>query len=200
MTGADPAQAGHAPGGRAVPRHRPARPDPPAAEAGRRDGRRLRDRRRPRAARRLRPDDRRRQRPLRPDRPEGRLVRRRLRRQRAVAPRRAQEGQGDLVPVPPVRRPARRSQMGLVNTVVPLDQLEAETVELVPGDARAVAVRAADAEGELQRRRGRARRDPAARPRRQPALLHERGGGRRVATPTWRSAGRTSRSSPTGVP
>ena len=76
------------------------------AEAGRGDGRRLRGRRRPRAARRLRPDDRRRQRPLRPDRPEGRLVRRRLRRERPLPAGRAQEGQGDLVPVPPVRRPA----------------------------------------------------------------------------------------------
>ena len=53
---------------RALPRHRPARADPPAAQAGRGDGRRLRDRRRPRAAPRLRPDDRRRQRALRPDR------------------------------------------------------------------------------------------------------------------------------------
>ena len=93
-------------GGRALPRHRPAHPDPPHAEAGRGDGRRLRDRRRPRPARRLRSDDRRRQRPLRPDRAEGRLVRRRLRRQRALPPRRAEEGQGDLVPLPPVRRPA----------------------------------------------------------------------------------------------
>ena len=38
--------------------------------------------------------------------PQGRLVRRRLRRERALAPGRSQEGQGDLVPVPPVRRPA----------------------------------------------------------------------------------------------
>ena len=54
-----------------------------AAEAGRRDGRRLRDRRRARAARALRPHDRRRQRALRPDRPEGRQLRRRLRRRRS---------------------------------------------------------------------------------------------------------------------
>ena len=53
-----------------------------AAEADRGDGGRLRGRRRPRAARGLRPDDRRRQRALRPDRPAGRLVRRRLRRRR----------------------------------------------------------------------------------------------------------------------
>ncbi len=75
--------------GRALPRHRPAGADAPAAEADRRDGRRLRDRRRPRAARRLRPHDRRRQRALRPDRPEGRLLRRRLRRQRCWPPRSA---------------------------------------------------------------------------------------------------------------
>ena len=37
--------------------------------------------------------------------------------------------------------------MGLVNTVVPLDRLEEETVAVVPRDARAVADRAAAAEG-----------------------------------------------------
>ena len=89
---------------RALPRHRPARADPPHAEAGRRDGRRLRDRRRPRAARRLRPDDRRRERPLRPDRPARRLVRRRLRREHPRRPDRPEAREGDLVPVPPVRR------------------------------------------------------------------------------------------------
>ena len=93
-------------GHRTAQRARPAGADPPAAEAGGRDGRRLRDRRRPRAARRLRPDDRRRQRALRPDRPEGRQLRRRLRRRLPGAHRRPQEGARDLVPVPPVRRPA----------------------------------------------------------------------------------------------
>ena len=54
---------------RAAPqRARPAAPDPHAAQAGGRDGRRLRHRRRPRAAHGLRPDHRRRQRALRPDR------------------------------------------------------------------------------------------------------------------------------------
>ena len=53
---------------RPLPRDRPARPDAPLPEAGRGDGGRLRDRRRPRAARGLRPHDRRRQRALRPDR------------------------------------------------------------------------------------------------------------------------------------
>ena len=45
--------------------------------------------------------------------------------------------------------------MGLVNRVVPLEDLEEETVQLVPRDARALAVRPAPAEGELQRQRGR---------------------------------------------
>ena len=67
-------------------------------------------------------------------------------------------------------------EMGLVNTVVPLDAARAGDRQVVSRDARAVAVRAADAQGELQRRRGRPRRHPAARPRRQPPLLHERGG------------------------
>ena len=74
-------------------------------EAGDRDGGRLRDRRRPRAARRLRPDHRRRQRPLRPDRPQGRQLRRRVRRRAAGAHGRAEEGSRDLVPVRAVRRP-----------------------------------------------------------------------------------------------
>ena len=68
-------------------------------EAGRRDGRRLRDRRRPRAPRRLRPHDRRRQRPLRSDRAEGRVVRRRLRLGPPRPHRRPEEGPRDLVPV-----------------------------------------------------------------------------------------------------
>ncbi len=48
--------------GRPLPRDRPAPADPPAAQARRRDGRGLRDRRRPRPAPRVRPHDRRRQR------------------------------------------------------------------------------------------------------------------------------------------
>ena len=67
-------------------------------------------------------------------------------------------------------------EMGLVNTVVPLAELEAGDRPVVQGDAVALPLRLAPAEGELQRRRGRPRRDPAARPRRQPPLLHERGG------------------------
>ena len=110
---------------RPLPRDRPARADPPPAQAGGRDGRGLRDRRRARAAPRLRPDDRRRQRALRTGRPEGRLLRRRLRRERCcrslVGPKKAKEiwflcRQYDA--------PRRRWQMGLVNAVVPLDRLE----------------------------------------------------------------------------
>ena len=98
-----PRRQGHRPPQRA----RPPGADPAAAEAGDRDGRRVRDRRRSRAARRVRPHDRRRQRALRPDRPEGRLVRRRLRIGIARAHRRAEEGARDLVPVRAVRRAGR---------------------------------------------------------------------------------------------
>ena len=66
--------------------------------------------------------------------------------------------------------------MGLVNTVVPLDDLETETVQVVPRDARPLPVRPAPDEGQLPRRGGRHGRDPAARPRRQPALLRQRRG------------------------
>jgi naphthoate synthase len=88
---------------------------------------RLRHRRRPRPPRHLRPHHRRRQRPLRPDRAQGRQLRRWLRRERPRRPRRPEEGQGDLVPVPAVRAEEALA-MGLVNTVVPLAELEAETV------------------------------------------------------------------------
>ena len=96
---------------RAAPqRARPAAPDPLAAQAGDRDGRRLRHRRRPRAARRLRPDDRRRQRALRPDRPAGRLVRRRLRRRptsRASSARRRRARSGTCAASTTRRRRSR---------------------------------------------------------------------------------------------
>ena len=42
--------------------------------------------------------------------------------------------------------------MGLVNTVVPLERLEEETVAVVPRDARPLPLRAAAGQGELQRR------------------------------------------------
>ncbi len=84
------------------PRSADAHPLP--AQAGRRDGRRLRDRRRPRAPPGLRPDDRRRQRAVRPDRAAGRQLRRRVRQLVPRPDRRPEEGARDLVPVPPVRR------------------------------------------------------------------------------------------------
>ena len=72
-----------------------------------RDGRGLRDRRRPRAAHRVRPHDRGRQRALRPDRSARRQLRRRLRLRAARAHRRPEEGARDLVPVRAVRRAGR---------------------------------------------------------------------------------------------
>ena len=62
-------------------------------------------RRRPHPSSGLRPDDRRRQRRLRPDRTAGRELRRWLRRLPPGAQRRGQEGEGDLVPLPALRRP-----------------------------------------------------------------------------------------------
>ena len=85
--------------------------------------------------------------------------------------------------------------MGLVNTVVPLEQLEAETVAVVPRDARPLPLRAAPDQGQLQRRRGRPRRHPAARARRQPPVLRSATRRRRAARPTRPSASPTSRSS-----
>ena len=70
-------------------------------------------------------------------------------------------------------------EMGLVNTVVPLERLEEETVAWCREMLAAIPLRPAPAQGELQRRRGRPRRPAAARARRQPPLLHvARGPGR----------------------
>ena len=80
----------------------PAAPDPLPADPGHRARQRLRHRRRPRAPHRVRHVDRVRQRDLRPGRPEGRQLRRRVRGGAAGAAGGRQEGQGDLVPVPPV--------------------------------------------------------------------------------------------------
>ncbi len=71
---------------------------------------------------------------------------------------------------------AEALEMGLVNTVVPLEELEEETVGLVPRDAAALAIRVEVAEGELQRGRGWSRGPAAAGARRQPSLLLERRG------------------------
>ena len=69
--------------------------------------------------------------------------------------------------------------MGLVNTVVPLADLETETAQVVPRNARTLAARPALPQIRPQRRLRRP--DGPARPRRQrhPALLHERGRPRR---------------------
>ena len=90
-------------------------------------------------------------------------------------------------------------EMGLVNAVVPLDRARARDGRLVPRDARPLALRPAPGQGQLQRPRGRLRRDPAARPRRQPALLRQRGGAPRGARPSRRSASPTSPSSRGGA-
>jgi naphthoate synthase len=68
-------------------------------------------------------------------------------------------------------------EMGMVNAVVPLERLEQETVQWCR-EMLALPLRAALAEGELQCGRGRPQRHPAARARRQPPLLRQRGGAR----------------------
>ena len=62
---------------------------------------------------------------LRPGRTEGRLGRSGLRHRLPGARGRREEGAGDLVPVPPLHGPGSLA-MGLVNAVVPHDQLDAE--------------------------------------------------------------------------
>ena len=69
-------------------------------------------------------------------------------------------------------------EWGLVNTVVPLGRARARDRRVVPPDAHALADRAADVQGGVQRGRRRARGAPAARGRRDHALLHVRGGPR----------------------
>ena len=87
-------------------------------------------------------------------------------------------------------------EMGLVNAVVPLERLEHETVAWCREMLAPLPLRPAPGQGELQRPRGRLRGDPAARPRRQPPLLRQRGGAARAARPTRRSASPTSRKFP----
>src|SRR5215211_153490 len=161
----------------ALPRHRPARADAEAAEADRGHGGGLRVRRRARAARGMRPHDRRRQRALRSDGAPRGVLRRGLRSEPAGGSGRAEEGKGDLVPVPPIRgrggaRHGTRERRGADRGARGGDGA------LVPGHARALPLRAAAVEGQLQRGRGWPGGHPAARPRRQFALLRERGGAR----------------------
>ena len=66
--------------------------------------------------------------------------------------------------------------MGLVNTVVPLAELEAETVQWCREMLAQQPARAPLPEGRAQRRLRRAGGPPGPRRRRDPALLHERGG------------------------
>ena len=66
--------------------------------------------------------------------------------------------------------------MGLVNTRRAARAARAGDGRVVPRDAGALALRAAAGEGELQRPRGRLRRDPAARARREPPVLRQRRG------------------------
>ena len=88
--------------------------------------------------------------------------------------------------------------MGLVNTVVPLERLEEETVAVVPRDARALAVRAAAAEGELPRRTRTAWRASSSSPTTPTSSSTPARRRRRAARPTRRSARPTSRSSRSG--
>ncbi len=62
--------------------------------------------------------------------------------------------------------------MGLVNTVVPLDRLEEETVQWCREMLALSPLALRLLKASVQRRRGRAGRHPAAGRRRQPALLH----------------------------
>ena len=180
---------------RPAQRARPPGPDPPPAEAGRRDGRRLRDRRRPRAARRVRPHDRGRQRALRPDRAEGRQLRRRLRRRLPGTDRRPQEGDARSGSCAASTTPQQALEMGLVNTVVPLDRLEEETVQWCREMLELSPIALRMLKGALQRRHRRAGRPPAVRRRRDDALLHDRGGPGGPRRLRARSAGPTSPSS-----
>ena len=76
----------------------------------------------------LRPDHRSRKRSIRPNWPKSRKLRRRLGRDVYGPCRRTQEGEGDLVSLS--SDDAHQAlEMGLVNRVVPIDQLEEETVQ-----------------------------------------------------------------------
>ena len=123
-------------------------------------------------------------------------LRRRLRLGPARAHRRAEEGTRDLVPVRAVRRARPRSTWASSTRSCRSRELEVETVAVVPQDARALAARAAHAEGVDERGRRRPRRHPAARRRRDAPLLHERGGAGGQATRTSRSAAPSSTSFP----
>ncbi len=179
---------------RPAQRARPPDPDPPAAQAGGGHGGRLRHRRRPRAAPGLRPHHRRRQRPLRPDRAPGRLLRRRLRRRPAGPHRRPEEGQGDLVPVPPVRRPGR-PRHGPGQHRRPARPAGGGDGGVVPGDAPAQPPGHAPAEGRRSRPTPTGWPASSSWPATPPCSTTCRRRRRRGGTPTCRSASPTSRGS-----
>ena len=140
------------------------------------DGRRLRDRRRPHPPPRLRPDDRRRQRPLRPDRPAGRQLRRRLRRRparpRRSGPRRRRRSGSSAAST----TPRRRSRWASSTRSSRSTDLERETVAWCREMLAPLPLALRLLKASFNAARGRAHRAPAALPRRDPALLHERGG------------------------
>ena len=178
----------------AAERARPAAPDPHPAEAGDRDGRGLRDRRRARAARGLRPDDRGRQRRLRSDRPrvgsfDGGFGATYL--ARIVGHKKARE-----IWYLCRRYDARQAlEMGLVNTVVPLDRARGGDGRVVPRDPAQQPARPPLPEGGVQRRHRRPRRHPGARRQRDAALLHVGGGAGRAQRLPREARRRTSRAS-----
>ena len=182
-------------GRRALPRHRPARADAAAAQADRGDGRRLRHRRRPRAARLLRPDDRRRQRALRPDRPAGRARSTAASARSLLAAQIGPEArQGDLVPLPPVRR-AAGARHGARQRGRPARAARGGDRRVVPRDARPLPLRAAPAEGELPRRTRTGWPASSSSPTTPTSSSTPARRPRRAARPTRRSARPTSRSS-----
>src|SRR3981189_867597 len=148
---------------------------PGPAEAGGGDDRGLRDRWRPRAAGGLRSQHRGRQRALRADRPAGGQLRRRLRRLHARQRGRVEEGEGDLVPLPPVRRAAGAAD-GPGQHRGAAGEARGGDGEVVRRDAAAQPAGTAHAEAELQRRPRRTGRHPGAGGRRGAALLHDPGG------------------------
>ena len=114
-------------------------------------------------------------------------LRRRLRLRAAGAHRRPEEGPRDLVPVPPVRRPGRRSTWGWSTRSCRSTGSRRRPSQWCREMLALSPARAAHAQGVVQRRRRRPGRHPAARRRRDAALLHDRRGARRAATPTSRS-------------
>ena len=74
---------------------------------------------------------------------------------------------------------AQAYDWGLVNEVVPIEELEVATVDLALEMLDDVAAGPADAQGLAQRCRRRPGRHPAARRRRDAAVLHDRGGAAR---------------------